>query len=86
MKLDQAQIAKVNGWFDSQGILFRCPICGNSQTREASLVVAPEWDGHPLLTGKAMPMVRLLCSKCFHAMFFAAGPMGIVQGKPSDER
>ena len=82
MPLDHAQEQKLQRWVTQKGVRSGCPACGKSETwATGELVAAPVLDakGRANAGGRSVATVQIVCGYCGYVMWFAAGPIGLVE-------
>ncbi len=80
MAIDESKQQKVKDFLDQNTGRFSCPICDSKSWQIGELVSPPSMNnqGQINMGGGGIPLVEVICNKCYHVEFFAARPMGVL--------
>ncbi|MCF8336597.1 MAG: hypothetical protein K9I74_01310 [Bacteroidales bacterium] len=80
MPLDEEKTQKVKEYLDDNAGNFSCPICDSNNWQIGDMVSPPNMNskGQINMGGDSLPLVEVICNKCYHVEFFAAKPMGVL--------
>ena len=91
MPLTADQQQRFQGWATARGTTNTCPACGIPELSLNDEIITvtvhaghPEFSGDVVLGGSRLPLAFVSCANCAYVMFFAAGPMGLVQQGAED--
>ena len=86
MPLTEDQQERFQRWATARGTTHTCPACGIPElSLNDEIITVSVHEGHPEFSGDAvqggsrLPLAFVSCANCAYVMFFAAGPMGMVQ-------
>ena len=86
MPLTEDQQERFQRWATARGATHTCPACGIPELAlNDEIVTVPVHEGHPEFSGNVvaggseLPLAFVSCANCAYVMFFAAGPIGMVQ-------
>jgi hypothetical protein len=78
MALTAAQSDTLLNWVKFINPDFSCSCCGQKDFDAGNLITAPTIENGNITMGQeTIPMVQLICKKCFHIDLFASVPIGL---------